>query len=74
MSRTWKTVLVILAILIGAPFAGYFYLKNLDDPFLVVFNDNCVVCHGEDLKGTPRSSSAPRRYSSRGKLESDSIR
>ncbi len=49
MSRTWAIVLVILSIVIAIPLAGYFFLTNQDDPFLVVFQENCVVCHGENL-------------------------
>jgi hypothetical protein len=56
MSRTWKIVLVILSIVIAIPLAGYFYLTNRDDPFLVVFKENCVVCHGENLVGTPQGT------------------
>ena len=53
MSGTWKLVLVILATMIVTALVGYFQLTKLDDPLLAVYRENCVVCHGEILEGTP---------------------
>ena len=56
MSRSWKIVLAILPILIAIPLVGYLTLTNRDDPFFAVFKENCVVCHGENLEGTPQGT------------------
>lgn len=44
---------MILSIPIAILLAGYFHLTNQDDPFLAVFKENCVACHGANLEGTP---------------------
>ncbi len=51
MSRKWIKVLVIVSLLLGIPIIGSRYLPEREDPFLVLYKENCAVCHGENFEG-----------------------
>ena len=57
MSRRRKALIAAAVIVIGIVFAAYQVVMNaLEDPFIALFDENCSVCHGENLEGTPQGT------------------
>jgi glucose/arabinose dehydrogenase len=54
----WKKIAVVSVCTVGGiglTFMGIFYAVSelaVSDPFITVFEDNCSVCHGDDMRGT----------------------
>ena len=50
-----RTVLIVVAVVVlGMFLAVYREIRSvLEDPFVALFDEECSVCHGENLEGTP---------------------
>jgi hypothetical protein len=53
MSRTAIVLSVVAVVVVGLGFVAYQALVGALDPFIALYDDNCSVCHGENLEGTP---------------------
>lgn len=53
MSRTAIVLSVVAVVVVGLGFAAYQAFVGALDPFVALYDDNCSVCHGENLEGTP---------------------
>ncbi len=47
---TLATLAIVISVFIGGLYA--LFLTAIEDPFVAVFDENCGVCHGENLEGT----------------------
>ena len=51
--RTILISLTVVVLTVSAIIAGFFtLLLSALDPFVAIFDENCSVCHGENLEGT----------------------
>ena len=52
-TRKWIIVLGIVSFMLGVPMVAYRYLPEQEDSFFTLYKDNCAICHGENLEGSP---------------------
>ncbi len=53
-TRKWIIVLTVVAFMLGVPMVAYRYLPEQEDSFFTLYKDNCAICHGENLEGSPQ--------------------
>lgn len=50
MSRTAIVLTIVAVVVVGLGFAAYQAFVGALDPFIALYDDNCSVCHGENLE------------------------